>query len=38
MISMKLNKTIIEKTCPEAEIFESVLTLDQKNILELGCG
>lgn len=35
---MKLKQTVIEKTCPEAEIFESVLTLDQNNILELGCG
>ncbi len=35
---MKLKQTIIEKTCPEAEIFESVLTLDNQFILELGCG
>ena len=26
------------KTCPEVEIFESILSLDNQNILELGCG
>jgi len=27
-----------DKTCPESEIYEKVLSLDGKNILELGCG
>jgi len=35
---MKLNPEVIDKTCPEAEVFESVLSLDKQNILELGCG
>ncbi len=35
---MQLNKQPIERTCPEPEIFESVLSLDNQNILELGCG
>lgn len=37
-VSMKLSPKRIEKTCPEVEIFESVLSLDNKNILEIGCG
>ncbi len=35
---MKLIETNIEKICDESEIFESILSLDGKNILELGCG
>ncbi len=35
---MNLHLAPIEKTCPEPQIFESVLSLDNKNILELGCG
>lgn len=35
---MKICTTIIEKNCPEVDIFESVLSLDNNNILELGCG
>ncbi len=35
---MKLNVEQIDRTCPESEIFESVLSLDHKKILELGCG
>ena len=35
---MKLSPELIKKTCPEAEVFESVLSLDKQNILELGCG
>ncbi len=35
---MKINIETIERTCPEAEIFESVLSLNHQTILELGCG
>ncbi|MCU7836576.1 MAG: class I SAM-dependent methyltransferase [gamma proteobacterium symbiont of Taylorina sp.] len=35
---MNINFKSIQKTCPEAEIIESVLLLNYKNILELGCG
>ncbi len=35
---MRLNVEQIVKTCPEPEIFEAVLSLDNKKILELGCG
>lgn len=35
---MKINSDLINKVCPEAEIFESVLSLDHQNILETGCG
>jgi SAM-dependent methyltransferase len=35
---MKLTLKTIEKICPEVDIFESILSLDNKNILELGCG
>lgn len=35
---MKITTNEIKKTCPEAEIFESVLSLDHQHILELGCG
>lgn len=35
---MNLNLQAIEKTCPESQIFETVLSLDNKSILELGCG
>jgi len=34
---MKLSQPT-DQTCPESEIFESVLSLDGKDILELGCG
>jgi ubiquinone/menaquinone biosynthesis C-methylase UbiE len=35
---MNITCNSIDKTCPEPEIYESVLTLDNKKILELGCG
>ena len=35
---MDIDCNLIEKSCPEPEIFESVLDLNNKNILELGCG
>ena len=35
---MKISSNKIEKLCNEAEIFESVLSLDNQKILELGCG
>ena len=35
---MNISIKSIQKTCSEAEIFESVLSLNYKNILELGCG
>lgn len=35
---MQIDQLLIEKNCPEAELFESVLTLDNQSILELGCG
>lgn len=35
---MNITSTPIDKTCLEQEIFESRLPLDNKNILELGCG
>jgi len=35
---MKINHHPIERTCPEVEVFESILSLDHKTILELGCG
>ncbi len=35
---MKINTPTPLKTYPEAEIFESVLSLNNQNILELGCG
>jgi len=35
---MKITANKIDKLCNEAEIFESVLSLDNQNILELGCG
>ena len=36
--SMKIAEAGIETTCVEAEIYERLLTLDDKHILELGCG
>jgi SAM-dependent methyltransferase len=36
--SMKIAAETIEHACPESEIFESRLSLDNKQILELGCG
>jgi len=38
MTDINIDCDLIEKTCPEPEIFESVLDLDHKKILELGCG
>jgi len=35
---MMIDCELIEKTCPEPDIFESVLELNNKKILELGCG
>lgn len=35
---MKLSTQSPIKTCPEPEVFESLLSLDNQNILELGCG
>ncbi len=35
---MNISTESIQKICPEAEIIESVLPLNHKNILELGCG
>lgn len=35
---MKISLENIEKNGPEVEIFESVLSLNNQNILELGCG
>lgn len=35
---MKISAEPIQRTCPEVEVFESVLSLDNQNILELGCG
>ena len=35
---MKLSQSPITKTCDEQEVFESTLSLDHQNILELGCG
>jgi len=36
--SMKIAEAGIETICDEAEIYERLLTLDEKHILELGCG
>ena len=35
---MKIAVESIEVNCPEAQIYERLLTLDGKHILELGCG
>lgn len=35
---MKITAEKIETTCPEAEIYNRLLSLDGKHILELGCG
>lgn len=35
---MKISLEPITRTCPEPEVFESVLSLNHQNILELGCG
>ncbi|HFD88136.1 MAG TPA: class I SAM-dependent methyltransferase [Gammaproteobacteria bacterium] len=35
---MQLNRQPINRTCPEPEIFEALLSLDNQHILELGCG
>ena len=35
---MNISTKSIHRTCPEVEIIESVLPLNHKNILELGCG
>ncbi|WP_202978255.1 bacteriohemerythrin [Mariprofundus erugo] len=36
--SMILTPPLITHTCPERDIYNSLLALDEKNILELGCG
>lgn len=36
--SMILTPPHISRTCPEHEIYNTLLNLDEKNILELGCG
>ncbi len=35
---MKISPKLIPQTCPESDIFESLLALNHQNILELGCG
>ncbi len=35
---MNLSQDLIERSCPEREIINELLTLDGKRILELGCG
>lgn len=35
---MQISNNITNKTCPESEILNQVLSFDNKNILELGCG
>jgi len=35
---MPIKMSNINKTCPESDIFEALLSLDGQNILELGCG
>lgn len=35
---MKIAAEQIDVTCPESEIYNRLLTLDEKHILELGCG
>jgi len=35
---MKLNNTPISRTCPEKDVFNKLLLMDNKIILELGCG
>ncbi len=35
---MKISTNTISDTLPEAKIFENILSLDERNILELGCG
>lgn len=35
---MRIERQPIDLNCPEAEIYNSLLTLDGKHILELGCG
>ena len=35
---MKLSQQVIDRTCLEKEIYNDVLSLDDKHILELGCG
>ena len=35
---MRISADHIERSCPEAEIYNQLLALDDKHILELGCG
>ncbi|MCW8929493.1 MAG: class I SAM-dependent methyltransferase [Gammaproteobacteria bacterium] len=35
---MQLISKSVEKICPESEVFETILSLNDKKILELGCG
>ena len=37
-MSMKLARTPIDRTCAEIEVIHALLSLDGKQILELGCG
>ena len=38
MKNMNINSQTSLATCPEEQVFESVLSLDNQSILELGCG
>ena len=35
---MKIAAQAVKVTCPEAEVYNRLLSLDNKHILELGCG
>ena len=35
---MKLSEQRIDLTCPESDVYNRMLSLDAKHILELGCG
>jgi ubiquinone/menaquinone biosynthesis C-methylase UbiE len=35
---MEISQQVSKRTCPESEIYNEVLSLDDKRILELGCG
>ncbi|MDX2429075.1 MAG: class I SAM-dependent methyltransferase [Xanthomonadales bacterium] len=35
---MKIEEAVIKVTCPETEVYHRLLPLDNKHILELGCG
>jgi ubiquinone/menaquinone biosynthesis C-methylase UbiE len=38
LFQMNISKTKIERSCAESEIYNAILVLDGKRILELGCG